>query len=285
MSREGTNPLKGKTVGKQPAVVACVITHLPELTGYHNNRMQVIQTSLTSLRNNSAMKIPVMVWDNGSCDVFRDWLIKSFKPEYLVLSPNVGKTSARSAIPRMFPLGVIVAIADDDMLYYPNWLMPQLDLLKTFPDVGCVSGYPVRTQQRWGNEYTLAWAKENAKLEVGRFIPDKWDEDFCTSIGRDYKGFHIKYTEKDRDYLITYKGRKAYAAAHHCQFLAYAGRIAEFTQWTDEALSAEMIFDKTVDGAKLLRLTTTDRLTRHMGNVLDSELKAECRRMGVLYGR
>lgn len=285
MSREGTNPLKGKTVGKQPAVVACVITHLPELTGYHNNRMQVIQTSLTSLRNNAVLKIPVMVWDNGSCDAFRDWLIKSFKPEYLVMSPNVGKTSARSAIPRMFPPQVVVGIADDDMLYYPNWLQPQLDLLKSFPNVGAVSGYPVRTQARWGNASTIEFANRMGKLEVGRFIPEQWDRDFCTSIGRDYEGFHVNYTKDDKDYLITYKGKKAYAMAHHCQFIAYAGRIADLTQWTDDALAPEQAFDKAMDVAGMLRLTTTDRLTRHMGNVLDPDLKHECRRIGALYGR
>ena len=73
--------------------------------------------------------------------------------------------------------------------------------------------------------------------------------------------------------------------AHHCQFMAVAGRIADMPQWSDEAMAAEQSFDKMIDEAGLLRLTTTERLTRHMGNVLDPDLKMDCRRMGVLYGK
>jgi len=132
-----------------------------------------------------------------------------------------------------------------------------------------VSAYPVRTQFRWGNTFTLEWARVNAKLEIGRFIPAEWDRDFCVSIGRDYE-WHKGYTREDMDYLITYRGMRAYATAHHCQFVAYAGRIDYIVQWDGEAISDEKLFDRAVDKEKMLRLTTIERLCRHMGNVTES---------------
>ena len=58
---------------------------------------------------------------------------------------------------------------------------------------------------RWGNARTLEWARKVAIVEEGSFIPSEWEEDFCTSIGRDYE-WHKKYTEKDMDKRITYRG-------------------------------------------------------------------------------
>lgn len=94
-------------------------------------------------------------------------------------------------IAQMLPPETILGYSDDDMLFSNNWLAPQIELLKGFPNVACVSGYPVRTSFRWGNDNTKAWARAEARLTAGRFIPNEWERDFCVSIGRDYAE-HIK---------------------------------------------------------------------------------------------
>jgi hypothetical protein len=261
--RTGINPLADAKLPPIPDVIAAVITHLPNRNGYHEDRFEVIKACLMSL------DMPVYVWDNGSDPEFKDWLVK-IRPEYLTLSPNIGKASARTAILRTFPPKTIICMSDDDILYSPGWLEAQLELLQGFPNVGAVSGCPIRTQARWGNASTLKWAKENATLTTGRFIPDEYEYDFCRSIGRDYKR-HLQDSAKDMDYLVEFKGLKAYAMAHHMQFIGYAGRLSNITLWPNQAMRAEQGFDVMMDRMGLLRLTTTERYVQHIGNVLEME--------------
>jgi|GEM_PF-3288445 len=81
--RIGNNPMRGKPIQHtMPGEVATVTTHLPNQEGYHAQRLEVVQTCLKSMRN-GAPGIPVMVWDNGSCQELRDWLLDDFnRPEY-----------------------------------------------------------------------------------------------------------------------------------------------------------------------------------------------------------
>lgn len=262
------NPLRGAKATALPPVIGCVITHLPFFSGYHRDRMDVVKTCLITMRERAEIPLPIYVWDNDSHPHFREWLLDEYKPEYLTLSPNIGKASARSSIARTFPPSTVLCISDDDVYYYPGWLKPQMELLQGFPNVGVVSACPVRTQFRWGIKSTLAWAEKNAILKSGRFISEEYDRDFCISIGRDYK-FHLQSSKKDLDYLIEYNGLKAYATAHHFQFIALAGRIEYIVQWDGEAISDERKFDRAIDEEGYLRLTTVERYTRHIGNVME----------------
>jgi Glycosyl transferase family 2 len=272
--RVGRNPLDGLSHAPLPPIIGAVITHLPNRKGYHAQRFEVIKTCLKSMRYNAGVPFPMYVWDNGSDAEFVEWLRCEFKPTWLTISPNVGKSSARTAIIRTFPLETIICMSDDDIYYYPDWLKPQLELLNGFPNVGAVSGYPVRTQHRWGNKSTLRWANDNAKISVGRFIPDEWEHDFCDSVGRNYQD-HLHMTADDQDVLIEYRGLKAYGTAHHCQFVAIAGRIENLVEWADDYLPREQHFDNAIDAQGYLRLTTTQRLARHIGNVIHPELRRE----------
>jgi hypothetical protein len=165
----------------------------------------------------------------------------------------------------MFPPDTVIAITDDDMLFYPDWLYKQLAILGAFPCVGTVSGYPVRTQFRFAGAFTKLWAEQYAELEYGRFIPDQWEQDFAASIGRDWDE-HKRKTAHDFDARITYRGRQVYATSHHCQFVAYAW-LESYMEFSDQALADERIFERAVDAGGMLRLCTTERLARHIGNV------------------
>ena len=275
--RTEMNPNRRIYVDGYPPYIASSITHLPSLEGYHENRFEVVKVSLTTMRENAGLNCKTLVWDNGSCQEFRDWLLNEYKPDYVMLSTNVGKSIARASILRMLPPKTIVGVADDDMYYYPDWFKAQVELMKYFPNVGQVSGYPVRTQMRWGNRRTLEWARKVAVVEEGSFIPSEWDRDYCTSIGRDYE-WHKKYTENDMDKRITYRGVQAYAFAHHCQFICKVKLLANLMNFTTEAMSDDKPFDWAVDTTGMLRLTTINRYTRHIGNVLDDDLKPKRRR-------
>lgn len=271
MPRIGQNPNKSMDAERFESPFVAVITHLPNTTSaYHAKRFEVVRTCLTTMRNNAKMPHTFIVWDNGSEQTFRNWLQDVFKPDVLVLSKNVGKVTARTTLGRMIPPEAVIAISDDDMLYENGWLAPQIELLQHFPNTACVSGYAVRTAFRWGVENTLAWARKHALLEQGRFMSRERENDFAVSIGRDPM-WHEAYTKNDVDYRVTYRGKTAYCTSHHCQFVTKGETIRKLSQYDNKALGDERGFDIGMDSLGL-RLSTINRLSRHIGNVLDESM-------------
>ena len=274
--RTSHNPLRGKPASYQiKDIVLLVVTHLPceDEPGYHKDRFEVVKTCLTTMREGANREHTFMVWDNGSNSTFRDWLQHIFSPDICILSQNIGKNHARAAAIRSLPLGSIVAYSDDDFYYEDDWLNPQLHILNKF-NAALVTGDPIRTMFRWGCENTINWSNKHGKLEKGRFIPDEYEMDYATSIGRDWET-HIKLTEKDIDYKVSYNGTDAYCVGHHAQFVSYVARILPALETPDDtAMPDEKPFDMRVNELGL-RLSTIQRYTRHIGNVLDESFKKD----------
>ena len=271
--RVGNNPNRMAASEKLNEVVLLAITHLPNLTGYHAGRLEIVQTCLNTMRQNAGdVRVSIAVWDNGSCQELRSWLHNEYEPDMLIETNKLGKATVRGMFAHMLQPGTVMMVTDDDMLFAPDYLRPQLDLLQSFPNVAAVSGYPVRTQFRWGCRNTVAWAQKNATVKVGRFIPEQWERDFCASIEREYD-WHKKQSENDMDYLVEWHGKTAFLTAHHCQLLCYPSDVLRaFPKYVQDAMGDEKPFDNAMD--KLgLRLTTTSRLVRHMGNVMDDEIR------------
>jgi len=271
--RVGTNPNRSAGAHQWTDIVLSVVTHLPNTEGYHARRLEVVQLCLESMRAGAGGDYTIIIWDNGSCSELRDWLQYSYKPDVLIMADNMGKTLARDAIAHMLPPDKILTYSDDDIYYSPNWLQPQIELMNHYPNVSCVTGYPVRTSFRWGNENTVKRMGKRGKITEGRHIPEEWERDFCVSIGRDY-GWHKNYTAADIDILCEYKGVEAYLTSHHCQFITTAGMLSKASKLDGQAMGDEKPLDIAFD--KLgNRLATTQRLTRHIGNVIDSDLRQE----------
>lgn len=270
--RIGSNPLRDRNVRPFAPLVLGVVTHLPHTSGYHEHRFEVIQTCIRSMLSGLEQEHSLIVWDNGSCSQLRQW-IRSLNPAVFVEGVNVGKATARAGIFRMVPPETMVAMSDDDVLYYPGWYEAQMQVHETYPKVACVSGNPVRTSFRWGCEKTIRWMKKEKVLEIGRFIPRQYENDFCTSIGRDPE-IHKANTEADMDYRGLYKGVYAYATSHHCQFIARAGRVLPALKSDGWAMGDEKPFDIAMDSIGL-RLSTVIRYSRHIGNFIHDELREE----------
>jgi len=274
--RVGINPLSRSSIKPPSKHIAAVITHLPNMGGYHERRMDVIKLCLTSMRKHAGIDCQFYVWDNGSCNELRTWITSKFRPDFFTASPNIGKSNARKAIFSSFAPDTIIAMSDDDILFYPDWYKLQEKTRVHFGAVQ-VSGDPIRTSFRWGCENTIKNAP--GKIKSGKFIPDGWEHDFAISIGRDPE-WHKNYTAKDLDYRVTYKGVQAYCTGHHCQFIARVGDILPAMVWSDEAMADEKPFDIAVD--KLgLRLCTTERLSRHIGNVIDAGIASEAQKFNL----
>jgi hypothetical protein len=263
MPRAGMNPNRHAFIQPFSKVVCLVLTHLPNMDGYHAERLNIVQHSLWSMSHESSY---IIVWDNGSCYDFRKWL-ESYPADRVILSDNIGTTNAVKSVLSSLPPDTIVAVADDDVEYFPNWLQSQIDILTTFPNVGAVSGCPSRIGAEMAVESTLNWAQGNAKIESSRFISDEEEMDFATSIGKRWEDHHEE-VKHIADIRVTYNGVSALVGAKHWQYVCYAGRIAPLMQWTNEAMPRLRLFDRAIDDTGLLRLSTVRRYTRHMGNVL-----------------
>jgi hypothetical protein len=280
--RRGMNPMFLQQPPGYPPVMAVVITHLPEGQDlYHRERLPIIKTCIKSMMKFAGRDLPLMVWDNGSGPLLRNWLTGTLQPDWLILSPNIGKPPARASIMRMVPAETVVCVTDDDMLFYPGWLEAQLQILDTYPDVGAVSGWPIR-YSFWvgGNENTIIWGRENATVETGQFIPPEEDADYAVSVGTDPASW-LRWHPEIEETIITYQGVRAFASSQHCQMIAKAGKLAPLCKYEIDKKHGERGFDKAIDAAGLLRLTTEKRYTTHMGNILDDKTKSEIQRLGL----
>jgi hypothetical protein len=75
------------------------------------------------------------------------------------------------------------------------------------------------------------------------------------------------------DTKLIYRGVKTYATGHHAQWIGLAGVVAPFVEYTPEAMADERPFEKAFNDAKLLRLTTFERTSQHIGNILGDRLE------------
>lgn len=293
MARFGVSPTRGKMTKDQPArVTVAVLTFIPELEGYYRYRMEVLRACLESILKHTDIPYDLMVFDNGSCEEVVDYLRslhQARKIDYLMLSgKNLGKIGALQVMFNAAP-GELIAYCDDDILFYPGWLSEHVKILDAFPNVGMVSGAPVRNAAGhacWSNQAFIDGLLEGVQVEREHWIPDEWERDWAVSTSRD-PDVHLEATKDQQDIRLTTGGVSAYAAANHYQYLAPRQVLLSAIpqEWTGKLMGHMIELDEAIDGQGLLRLSTTERYTRHIGNVISPEFAEEIRQMGIdVYG-
>ncbi len=76
MTRIGINPARGKVTDRLPApVTVAVLTYLPNLAGYFEQRLEVLKLVLASLKAHTTPDHELYVFDNGSCESVVDYLV------------------------------------------------------------------------------------------------------------------------------------------------------------------------------------------------------------------
>jgi glycosyltransferase involved in cell wall biosynthesis len=295
MRRIGINPARGMTSDYRPARVTVVLlTYLPDLSGYFADRLRVLQISISSLLAHTVPPYDLMVFDNGSCPQVIDYLNalqRQGSIDFLIRSPvNIGKIGALRVAFGAAP-GEIIAYSDDDILFYPGWLEAQLEILEAFPKVGMVSGAPVRDAARHARSSLDKLAYEDnsdVKVSFERCIPDEWEADWAASTGRDPQA-HLHETEKDLDMVLQIKTpqapefRTAIGSANHFQFVARKEILLQGlpAEWTGKLMGHMLELDDAIDQMGYLRLSTTRRYTRHIGNALSPQLMEELTALGL----
>lgn len=282
--RKGQNPAKFVTdVAKPERITAALLNYIPFLSGFYAETLDVLKVSLESMHRDAGLPFDLMVFDNGSCPEVRDFLIQEKEEgriQYLILSEkNMGKGGAWNVMLTGAP-GEIIAYTDADVLFSPNWLSRSVELLETFPNVGMVTARPFRTSPEFYTS-TQEWARKNATLEEGQYIPWETFLEFNLSLGQTEEE-NVKVYAETSDWRIQYKGLTAFAGASHWQFTAYKSTLQQFLPFDmDKPMGQVRQLDKRMNDAGLLRLMVTDPLAMNMSNTLGylrGELKKEERR-------
>jgi glycosyltransferase involved in cell wall biosynthesis len=269
--RKGQNPAKFvKEVPRPERITAALLNYIPFLSGFYAETLDVLKVCMESMRKEAGLPFDLMVFDNGSCPEVRDFLVQekdAGRIQYLILAEkNMGKGGAWNVMLAGAP-GEIIAYTDSDVLFSPNWLKRSVEILETFPNVGMVTARPFRTPPEF-YEGTLKWARANAKLEEGQFIPWERFLEFNLSLGQTEEENKKVYAET-RDWRIQYKGITAMAGASHWQFTAYKTTLQQFLPFDmDKPMGQVRQLDKRMNDWGLLRLMVSDPLAMNMSNTL-----------------
>ena len=271
--RIGQNPAKYvKEVAKPARITVAVLNYIPFLSGFYAEALEVLKVCLDTIRATVDLPCDLLVFDNGSCEEARQYLLDEHQAgriQFLILSEkNLGKGGAWNIILAGAP-GEIIAYTDSDAYFYSGWLSRSVQILETFPQVGMVTARPFRTKEDFYT-HTLDWALNapGAQVERGKLVPWQTFLEFDLSLGQSEAEIRAHY-DSSEDIRITYQGVTAYAGASHWQFVAYKSVLQQFLPFQmDRPMGQVRQLDQRINEAGYLRLMLSDPLAMNMSNTL-----------------
>ena len=287
MPRIGMNPSRGKQSAYQPArVTVAVLTYVPHQLGYFKNRFDVLRACLESVLTHTTEPFDLMVFDNGSSPQVVEYLQSLYadqKIDFLILSSqNIGKIGALQFISRSAQ-GEVIAYSDDDVFFLPGWLEEHLAILDTYPKVGLVTGFYIKSHMDESVSATMRFAeRRDVKMERGDLVDEALTRHYIEQMGRTMQQYQ-KEIDGLQDVRLTYKGVRAYASAGHHQFVCFRDVLAKAlpTQYTPHLMGLMRQLDASIDGMGLLRLSTVEPATRLLGNLVDPQSAGIIREYGI----
>ena len=272
--RKGQNPAKFvNSVAKPSPITVAVLSYIPYVGGFYADALKVLDSCLTSIRNETKLEFDLMVFDNGSCTEAQQYLLNEQNAgniEFLILSKkNLGKGGAWNIIFEAAP-GDTIAYADSDVLFHKDWLSKSKEILDHFPNVGMVTSRPFITKKEYITS-TIQWANETneVKIESGKYVPWETFAEFNLSLGQELENIKRDYEESNIE-KIEYKNLVAFAGASHWQFLTKKSTIQQFLPFEmDRPMGQVRQLDQRMNENGFLRLMTNEPLANNMSNSLE----------------
>jgi hypothetical protein len=150
-----------------------------------------------------------------------------------------------------------------------------------------VTARPFRTPPELYSS-TLEWARRDAALEQGQFIPWQTFLEFNLSLGQTEEENRKVYAETS-DWRLDYKGVTALAGASHWQFTAYKSTLQQFLPFDmDKPMGQVRQLDQRMNDAGLLRLMVPEPLAMNLSNTLGylrGELKGGAAKPTASFGK
>ena len=269
--RVGQNPAKSMNrVVKPERITVAVLSYIPFLSGYYSESLDVLKLCLDSIYENTSLLFDLFVFDNGSCNEVKEYLIEEQirgAIQYLLFSrKNLGKGGAWNIIFDGAP-GEVIAYCDGDALFYTGWLEKSMEILEKYPKVGMVTARPMRTNTELFTS-TLKWAQseKSVQLEKGSFIPFDEFHDFASTMGYSEEKIDEIY-QSTTDYRLTYKGVKAFAGANHFQFIGWKKTLQSLLPLDmQKPIGQVKQLDEKLNQKGYLRLMTAQPLVQNMSN-------------------
>ena len=282
MPRIGQNPLKWIEIGVKPNRITIVtIVHIPELSGFWKNSLEVLKLCFQSLYANTSHSFDLMVLDNGSCDEVKQFLLdyqKINKIQFLTFSKyNLRKLGGMNYLFGSAP-GEIVSFVDSDVYFLEGWLDATLEILNTFPLAGMISAIPTVDKSKEYYNATFSGVeleKDIIMVQNDNIISDNYVNAHCLSIGKQQSDY-IRNIGNRLDTKITKDGISAYVCAQDFQFTTtrevinqvFPFETATKDNYYDSIYSP--VFESEIDKKGFWRLSTEKYLIHHIGNSLDN---------------
>jgi len=168
-------------------------------------------------------------------------------------------------------------------LFLPSWLPEHLKLLDTYPKVGLVTGFYIRSHMRYGTQAIQAFAGQpDVKAERGFLIPRELEQHYIDNMGRTWETYQQEVDGLD-DLHLTYHGVEALASAGHHQFVAHRQVLLQAMpgEWSGQLMGKVRELEITIDALGYLRLSTCKPVTHLLGNVISPENTAAASQMGL----
>jgi len=285
MSRDRVNPFKGIPCSFKPKETTVVaLTCIPFREGYYATRFDVLKLCLASLLKHTDTPFDLLVFDNGSVPEVVDYLTQlreDGKIQYLLSSEkNLGYLPALHIAFSAAP-GEHVAYCDDDVFFYPNWLSQHLEVLKTYPKVGLVSGRVVGGN---GHISSVPPICQEYGIHMELFeTPKEWGESWSVNLGKepDWWAKQAK-TQNYKQYLLEYKGVKAFSGAQSISFVFRKSILKEMAPLREKTfVGDDGMWRKAIDDLGYMQLSTYRKTADHIGNVIDDFWKKKAEQYGI----
>lgn len=280
--RKGFNPKKDKLQSNDGFLHQIVIpVYIPNHQEYFKDSFKILKLCLESLFLTVHSRTYISIVNNGSCEdvkFYLDELYNSKKIHELINTSNIGYVNAmlKGIAGQNFQF---FTTTDADVLFLNGWQERSYEVFNNFPKAGAVCPTPSSKSLRTHTANIYWDLLFSNKLQFTKVQNKEGLLKFASSIGNInfYNEYQLeKYLTVNNDNFKAVIGAGHFVVTYKANiFLTLKKRYTEFVLGGD----SDDIFDVPVVEKGYWRLSTADNHTYHLGNVYESWMDLEFKKI------